>query len=241
MKAFPAAPVLLVDLPLPDGDGLAEPRPIQNRDPAAGDPAGRFRTDLHHRRYVVPVDLPRLRACGGDIIVIAETLLAICSAQEGRNFRRLAPETREVFRRYHWPGNVRQLQDVLRDAVVLHDSPEVTPSMLPMELRIPESHESSDVIHTDSGAGLAAGFAEPAREPGPEAPAAGGGSGAGDEPAAAAEALVGMSLAEIERLVIEATIRACGDSLPKAARVLGVSPSTLYRKRAGWTDRSGGR
>jgi DNA-binding protein Fis len=48
--------------------------------------------------------------------------------------------------------------------------------------------------------------------------------------------LVGMSLAEVERLLIEATIQACGASLPRGALVLGVSPSTLYRKRAGWSD-----
>ncbi len=93
-----------------------------------------------------------------------------------------------------------------------------------------------DVVYANSRTGRVAGFAEPARDPGPEAPGAGDGGGAEEELATATEAFVGMSLAEVERLVIEATIRACGGSLPKAARVLGVSPSTLYRKRAGWTD-----
>ncbi len=93
-----------------------------------------------------------------------------------------------------------------------------------------------DVVCADSDTGRMVGYAEPAREPGPEAPGAGDGSGVEDESATAADALVGMSLAEVERLVIEATIRACGGSLPKAARVLGDSPSTLYRKRAGWID-----
>ncbi len=93
-----------------------------------------------------------------------------------------------------------------------------------------------DVVYADSSTGRLAGFAEPARDPGPEAPAAGDGDGAEGELATAADAFVGMSLAEVECLVIEATIRACGGSLPKAARVLCVSPSTLYRKCAGWTD-----
>jgi DNA-binding NtrC family response regulator len=53
---------------------------------------------------------------------------------------------------------------------------------------------------------------------------------------AATEALVGLTLAQIERRVIEATIRNCGGSLPRAAQVLGVSPSTLYRKRSAWRD-----
>lgn len=95
-----------------------------------------------------------------------------------------------------------------------------------------------DVVYADSSTGRVAGFAEPARVPGPEAPGAGAGDGPEDNLAIAADAFIGMPLAEVERLVIEATIRACGGSLPKAARVLGVNPSTLYRKRAGWTDQS---
>jgi len=93
-----------------------------------------------------------------------------------------------------------------------------------------------DVVYAYSSIGRVAGFAEPARVPGPEAP--GAGAGAEGELATSVDAFVGMPLAEVERLVIEATIRACGGSLPKAARVLGVSPSTLYRKRAGWIDQS---
>jgi DNA-binding NtrC family response regulator len=81
-----------------------------------------------------------------------------------------------------------------------------------------------------------AGFSEPERDPGPEAPGAGTGGGDRDSLAAAINILVGMPLDKIERLVIEANINAFGGSLPKAARSLGVSPSTLYRKRAGWID-----
>ena len=98
-----------------------------------------------------------------------------------------------------------------------------------------------DVAYAEPGGGGLAGFAEPARDPGPEAPGSIDRRGAEQELATAAEAFVGMPQAEIERVVIEATVRACGGSLPKAARVLGVSPSTLYRKRAGWADRSGDR
>ena len=102
----------------------------------------------------------------------------------------------------------------------------------------PLRDRGGDVVYPVAGTDRVAGFAEPARDPGPEAPGAGDIDGAGDELTTAADAFVGMSLAEAERLVIEATIRACGGSLPKAARVLGVSPSTLYRKRAGWADQS---
>jgi DNA-binding NtrC family response regulator len=63
-----------------------------------------------------------------------------------------------------------------------------------------------------------------------------------DSPAAVAppgpDTLVGRTLAEIEQIVIEATIARCGGSVPKAARVLDVSASTLYRKQEAW--RGGG-
>ena len=49
--------------------------------------------------------------------------------------------------------------------------------------------------------------------------------------------IMGGTLAEAERMLIETRIRSCGDSIPKAARTLGVSPSTIYRKREGWEDR----
>jgi two-component system repressor protein LuxO len=68
------------------------------------------------------------------------------------------------------------------------------------------------------------------------APVAGAGEGDRDALAAEVNAVVGMPLDKVERLVIEANIRAFGGSLPKAARSLGVSPSTLYRKRAVWID-----
>lgn len=85
------------------------------------------------------------------------------------------------------------------------------------------------------------GFAEPDRPRGPEAPPAAGPRARSEaELAAAAEAFVGMSMTEIERYVIEATVRACGDSLPRAARMLGLSPSTLYRKRSRWDEASNG-
>jgi DNA-binding NtrC family response regulator len=105
--------------------------------------------------------------------------------------------------------------------------------VVPVEVA-PLRARGGDVVYAVAGTGRLAGFAEPARAPGPAAP--GAGAGDQDELATAADAFVGRPLAEVERLVIEATIRARGGSLPKAARVLGVSPSTLYRKRAGWTD-----
>ena len=111
-------------------------------------------------------------------------------------------------------------------------SPVVLPGAAPLRA------DACDVVYSDSGIGGLAGFGEPAQDPGPQGPDPGDREGAGAELATVADTFVGMSLAEVERLVIEATIRACGGSLPKAARVLDVSPSTLYRKRARWIGSS---
>jgi DNA-binding NtrC family response regulator len=186
-----------------------------NRDPAAEVRAGRFREDLYYRLHVVPIHLPPLRERGEDVIELAEHLLRRYAEEEGRRFERLSPETRVRFLAYPWPGNVRELQNVLRNSVVLHDGVEMTPGMLPPPLQ---------------GAG------QPPRETaaGGAAPAA----AAGEAPEALADKrlgqLVGLSLEELERRFIELTIESCGGSIPKAARMLDVSASTLYRKREQW-------
>ncbi len=178
-----------------------------NRDPLQEVRRGRFREDLYYRLHVVPIRMPALRERGDDVVAIAEAALERFSREEGRAFQALDAEVKALFRRLSWPGNVRQLLNVMRHVVVLNDGPVVTRAMLPFELH----HE---LEHSDEA---------------PEtAPA----------PRVTLEGLVGRTLAEVERLVIEETIARHGGSVPKAARVLDVSPSTLYRKIEAW--KSGG-
>ncbi len=171
-----------------------------NRDPVEEVRAGRFRDDLYWRLHVVPIHLPPLRVRGEDVNQIAARALVDFAVEEGRRFQRLSEPVRALFRRLPWPGNVRQLLNVIRNVVVLHDGEEVTPDMLP-----------SDLIGAE---------VEGAAVPG--------------VPVTGVRALVGARLADVERELIEATIVACGGSVPRAARILDVSPSTLYRKREGW-------
>jgi two-component system, repressor protein LuxO len=188
--------------------GATRPRKVNvriicatNRDPMEAVRRGQFREDLYYRLYVVPIHMPPLRDRAGDVLEIAEAALARFSQEEDRAFDTLDPEVRELFLNHPWPGNVRQLLNVIRNVVVLNDGGHVTTDMLPHEL-------------TRAADGQPAA---PAPPPGPQP-----------------EALVGKTLAEIEQIVIEATIARFGGSVPKAARVLDVSPSTLYRKREGW-------
>ena len=177
-----------------------------NRDPLEEVRAGRFREDLYYRLHVVPMHMPALRERSDDIGLIADAVLKRYAAEEGRDFERISPEVKRIFSRYGWPGNVRQLLNVIRNVVVLHNGHHVLQEMLPAEL-----------------------MAE--RENGNEGPE--------DEPQKQAGAddfsqFVGLSLSQFERRFVDATIKECNGSVPEAARMLGVSPSTLYRKREAW-------
>ncbi|MFM2354525.1 MAG: hypothetical protein RLZZ528_261, partial [Pseudomonadota bacterium] len=174
------------------------------RDPLEAVREGRFREDLYYRLHVVPIHMPPLRDRGADVIAIAEGVLKRFAREEGRRFQALDSEVRDLFLKVSWPGNVRQLLNVVRNVVVLNDGEIVSRGMLPP--------------------GLGASSESPARRSAPQA-APGG-----------IDALIGRTLAEIERIVIEETIARNGGSVPKAARILAVAPSTIYRKMEGWTD-----
>ncbi|WP_162045875.1 quorum-sensing sigma-54 dependent transcriptional regulator LuxO [Vibrio taketomensis] len=108
-----------------------------NRDPWKEVQEGRFREDLYYRLYVIPLHLPPLRERGEDVIEIAYSLLGFMSKEEGKDFVRLSPEVVDRFSRFEWPGNVRQLQNVLRNVVVLNNGKEIMLDMLPPPLNIP--------------------------------------------------------------------------------------------------------
>jgi two-component system repressor protein LuxO len=102
-----------------------------NRDPMAEVQAGRFRADLFYRLHVLPIHLEPLRDRREDILPLAEAFLARFAAEEGRRFRRFAAASAERLVAFDWPGNVRQLANVIRRIVVLNDGDEVTAGMLP--------------------------------------------------------------------------------------------------------------
>jgi len=195
--------------------GAATPRKVDvriicatNRDPHEEVRRGRLREDLFYRLHVVPIHLPPLRERGHDVIEIAEEMLLKFSHEEGRKFERLDDEVRDLFLRLPWPGNVRQLLNVLRNVVVLNDGEVVTASMLPEEiLQLGDvQHPAGTLTHPGQAAGLRQEL----------------------------DGLIGRPLAEIERLVIEETLARNGGSVSRAARVLEVAPSTLYRKLEAW-------
>ncbi len=175
-----------------------------NRDPLDAVRRGQFREDLYYRLFVVPIHMPPLRDRGNDVIEIAESTLVQFADEEGRQFDGMSHEVSELFRRLPWPGNVRQVLNVIRNIVVLNPGGMVTLAMLPGTLG--ETVEVQPL--PDLALGRAAGLV--------------------------LDSLIGRPLAEIERIVVTATLERHGGSIPKAARVLELSPSTLYRKLESW-------
>ncbi len=184
-----------------------------NQNPLKAVEEGRFREDLYYRLHVIPVHLPPLAERGNDVLEIAASFLKRIGAEEGKHFQRLAGPTEAIFRAYDWPGNVRQLENVIRNIVVLHDGDEVTPDMLPPPLP------------SDASAMPRAPIAAARPAPTTNVPAA-------------APASVDLNdirpLADVERDAIERAIAACDGNIPKAAAMLDISASTIYRKRLNW-------
>jgi two-component system repressor protein LuxO len=175
-----------------------------NRDPHEAVREGRMREDLFYRLYVVPVELPPLRDRGEDILLIARRFLVEFAQQEHRSFQSLSPDAEARLRAHHWPGNVRQLQNTIRNAVILNDGPLLVAAMLPP---LGPSEMVPAIVAPPSAA----------RAPAmPEMDSA------------------ILSLAEMERQYIERVIELLGGNIQLAARRLGISASTIYRKRDGW-------
>jgi formate hydrogenlyase transcriptional activator len=90
-----------------------------NRDLAAAVQAGRFRADLFYRLNVLPLRVPPLRERAGDIPQLVMFFLARFSKAFGKSVEGVASETMQALGRYPWPGNIRELQNVIERAVVL--------------------------------------------------------------------------------------------------------------------------
>jgi two-component system response regulator PilR (NtrC family) len=100
---------------------------------------GRFREDLFYRINVIPIHLPPLRERGEDIQLLAEYFLAKYRDQMGKSITALSQESMELLEVYEWPGNIRELENVIERAVALEKSAAILPESLPEHIvkRVP--------------------------------------------------------------------------------------------------------
>ena len=179
-----------------------------NKDPLAEVAAGRFREDLYYRLHVIPIHLPPLRDREQDILELANYFLLKYAEEENKEFESFSPEVEVILASYKWPGNVRQLQNVIRNIVVLHSHHQVLKEHLPPPIDtaltdIEVSHRTQENIRPVK---VDENQVYPGIRP----------------------------LAEIEKETIERAINFCKGNVPRAAALLEVSPSTIYRKKQGW-------
>jgi NtrC-family two-component system response regulator AlgB len=151
---------------------------------------GRFREDLFYRLNVISIAMPPLRERLGDLPALAGNYLRFFSAQCGKQLKGFSEEAAQAFREYSWPGNLRELRNVVERAVILAGSSDID---LP---DLPEKFSPTS----------------------------------GRPPTQGLQVGAQVSIEDLEAEHITRVIRDTS-TMEEAARILGIDPATLYRKR----------
>jgi two-component system nitrogen regulation response regulator GlnG len=173
--------------------------------------AGEFRHDLYYRLNGFVIDLPPLRARKDDISVLVEHFVRLSNARLGKQVRSVTPDALNALERHHWPGNIRELQNAVRYAVIQAVTDVVTVECLPAALRGgpttgPQATGAYDVLaHVRSL--LAQGGVDIYRQ----------------------------VLTEVERVMLAEVLRHVGNNQVHASELLGISRTTLRNKLAAAT------
>lgn len=150
--------------------------------------AGKFREDLLYRLQIVPINIPPLRERVEDIPLLIESFLVHFTAKHQRQRKKLSAEALQLCQRFPWPGNVRQLRNMVERLVITCKNVTVEPGNLPDFLRDYDHKATTFMIRP------------------------------------------GMSLAEVEKILIRQTFRHVTSNREDAARLLGISRRSLQYK-----------
>jgi two-component system response regulator AtoC len=162
---------------------------------------GRFREDLYYRLNVVPLFIPPLRERQEDIVPLALDLVQQFNRELHKNFTGFTPAAAELLQRYSWPGNIRELKNVIERTMILAPEGDIDAAALPEEIR-----DFGPSTPRDSNNG--------------NAPRA--------DQSAASGSLV--TLRELEDSYIQQVLTATGNNKTQAARILGIHPTSLLRR-----------
>lgn len=114
-----------------------------NRDLESAVEEGRFREDLYYRINVIHIPLPPLRARGSDVLLLAQNFCGVYAARAGKRVLGMSPAAAQRLVTYHWPGNIRELQNCIERAVALTGFEQVTVEDLPEKIR---NYRTSHVV-----------------------------------------------------------------------------------------------
>jgi two-component system nitrogen regulation response regulator GlnG len=168
---------------------------------------GKFRADLYYRLGVFTIHLPPLRERSDDLPMLAHHFLRRFSRELGRTVSHINPEALAQLHRYHWPGNIRELQSVLKRALLHASGGVLLPAFLPESLGS-RSQVSPPTQRTD------AGLEEITRQPlGPNV-----------------RDLYAQTHRQVDRLLLPRVLRFTQGNLHQAAQLLGIARQTLRVK-----------
>src|SRR5260221_3149190 len=118
-----------------------------NRDLQGAIRAGSFRSDLFYRLYVFPIEIPSLRERRADIPLLVEYFIIRFARKAGKNIKRVNKKTLELLQSYPWPGNIRELQNVIERSVIVCETEifSIDESWLPLPLPATESKRHAEL------------------------------------------------------------------------------------------------
>ncbi|TWU45607.1 Transcriptional regulatory protein ZraR [Novipirellula aureliae] len=173
----------------------------------------RFREDLYWRLNVVPIEIPPLRRRREDIPALVSFFLEYYNEINDRYVVHIAPGTLEALQDYHWPGNVRELQNYIERSVVMAETDELTPSLLPLcvtnnEVPVGVERSSGDIDSLTRDV-VMRGIGEANLEEG---------------------GVHSLVVERVEKELISQVLTVCGGVQTKAAVMLGINRNTLHKK-----------
>ena len=199
---------------------------------------GRFRADLYYRLNVLPIRLPALRERLTDIEALAEALLDDIARRSGLAAKSLSADALDRLAAHDWPGNIRELRNVLEQAALMTDEAVLRPLDLDNAISPGQRADLASLAQPASQTGFAT---EPARSgldaglpaiDGLAAAAMPGGVRPMVLPAAIRIKPLPQAIAELEARAIREALATTGGNKVAAARLLGIARATLYEKLA---------
>jgi two-component system nitrogen regulation response regulator GlnG len=181
-----------------------------HRDLKAWSAEGKFRPDLYYRLSVFMISLPALRERGDDLSMLVQHFLRRFSRELGREVQDITPEAMELLRRHPWPGNIRELQAVLKQALLQATGSVLIPAFLPEALH----GQLEPTVGKDAGAEADFSFEAFILRRLEEG----------------ATALSAEAHQYLDRLLLRLALRHTRGNQVQAARILGISRQTLRAK-----------
>ena len=113
--------------------------------------AGQFREDLYYRINVVPIVLPPLRERKSDLPLLVDHFLRIYCHENGKPLKQVESEALAVMEEYDWPGNIRELENVIQRLVIMNDRPVISVKDLPQQMLVASNASQEAILIPEEG------------------------------------------------------------------------------------------